>query len=77
MPSEVIRQFSYDPAAKTLQVTFTSGEVYVYEGFPPEAADAFRRAFSKGRWFAREIRPRYPGRRVSRDPDFWRPEPQG
>ena len=38
---------------------FTTGRRYLYHDVPPEAAEAFRAAFSKGRHFNRRIRGRY------------------
>ena len=64
MPSSVIRRFSYDEPRRRLRVTFVSGDVYEYEGVPPEVNAAFREAFSKGRFFGPHIRDRYPYRRV-------------
>ena len=45
-------------------MTFTSGDVYDYDGVPPEVEADFRAAFSKGRFFAAHIRDRYPFERV-------------
>lgn len=64
MPSTVIRRFSYDETQRRLRVTFTSGDVYDYDDVPPEVEIGFRDAFSKGRFFASDIRDRYPYRRV-------------
>jgi len=64
MPSSVIRRFSYDAPRRTLRVTFVSGDVYEYDGVPPEVEAAFRAAFSKGRYFGPHIRDRYPYRKV-------------
>ncbi|MFN3930495.1 MAG: KTSC domain-containing protein [Brevundimonas sp.] len=69
MPSSVIRRFSYDEPRRCLRVTFVSGEVYEYDGVPPEVNAAFREAFSKGQFFGPNIRDRYPFRRIERD---WR-----
>ena len=66
MPSSVIRRFSYDPPRRRLRVTFVSGDVYEYDGVPPEVDAAFREAGSKGRFFGPNIRDRYPYRRVER-----------
>jgi hypothetical protein len=66
MPSSVIRRFDYDEPRRRLRVTFVSGDVYEYEGVPPEVNRAFRKAFSKGRFFGPNIRDRYPYRRVER-----------
>ena len=60
MPSTIIRAFDYRPAERELDVLFTPGRRYVYREVPPEAADAFRRAFAKGRYFNARIRGRYP-----------------
>jgi hypothetical protein len=65
MPSSVIRRFSYDEPQRRLRVTFTSGDVYDYFDVPSEVESAFRAAFSKGRFFASDIRDRYPFERVS------------
>lgn len=65
MPSSVIRRFSYDETQRRLRVTFVSGDVYDYNGVPAEVAAGFRAASSKGRFFASDIRDRYPFERVS------------
>ena len=60
MPSTLIQNTEYDAATKTLSVWFvTSGNRYDYQNVAPETYDAFRRAFSKGRFFNQFIRNRY------------------
>ena len=59
MPSSVIRTFHYDPAARRLEVLFVTGRRYVYQDVPPEVAEDFRRAFSKGEYFNAHIRDAY------------------
>lgn len=59
MPSTVIRAFDYRPAERELVLLFTTGRRYVYHDVPPEAAEALRRAFAKGRHFNARIRGRY------------------
>lgn len=59
MPSTVIRAFSYDPASRTLDVTFTSGRRYHYFDVPAQIAEDMRAAFAKGVFFNRRIRDRY------------------
>jgi hypothetical protein len=59
MPSTIIRRFDYRPDARELEVLFTTGRRYVYRDVPPEAVEAFRAAFSKGRHFNTRIRGRY------------------
>lgn len=60
MPSTIIRAFTYRPESRELDVLFTTGRRYVYRDVPPEAAEAFRAAFAKGRHFNARIRGRYP-----------------
>lgn len=59
MPSAVIRAFDYRPATRELDILFTTRRRYVFHDVPPEAAAAFRAAFSKGRHFNTRIRGRY------------------
>ena len=59
MPSSVIRAAHYDSDRKVLDVLFTTGRRYLYHRVPPEAAEAFRAAFSKGRYFNAHIRDNY------------------
>ena len=40
-------------------IEFTTGRRYVYYDVPPDVADSFRSAFSKGRYFNARIRDRY------------------
>lgn len=53
--SSQVRGYGYDAASKTLAVEFNSNAsrvTYHYKGVPPEVADEFAKAESKGR-FAR------------------------
>jgi hypothetical protein len=59
MPSTVVRRFDYHPALRALDVEFVSGRRYRYADVPEEVAQAFREAFSKGRFFNARIRDRY------------------
>ena len=63
MPSTVIKAFDYDAAARELDVLFVTGRRYAYLDVPPETAEAFRAAFSKGRYFNRHIRDHFRYRR--------------
>lgn len=60
MPSKIIRAFDYRPEEQALEVLFTTGRRYLYTGVPPQAAERFRAAFSKGRHFNARIRGHYP-----------------
>ncbi|HWI76969.1 MAG TPA: KTSC domain-containing protein [Sphingomicrobium sp.] len=65
MPSTVIRRFDYSPETNELTIEFVSGRRYVYSGVPLDEAEAMRRAFSKGIFFNKRIRDRYPWREVA------------
>lgn len=43
-----------------LDILFTTGRRYLYHDVPAAEADAFRAAFSKGRYFNAHIRDAYP-----------------
>jgi hypothetical protein len=60
MPSTAIRDIDYDISSHRLTVTFVSGRRYVYDGVAPRVYDAFTQADSRGGYFNREIRDRYP-----------------
>ena len=68
MPSTAIRQFSYDDLSRTLFVTFVSGDLYAYRGVEREVFAGLRAASSKGRYFSRRIRDRYPFVRMNPSP---------
>jgi hypothetical protein len=74
MPSEVIKDFRYDEQSRTLFVTFQSGELYCYDGVEPETYAAMKRSISRGRFFMRRIRGRYPYGKVE-DPSAVRLQP--
>ncbi|MDQ0995434.1 hypothetical protein QFZ34_000611 [Phyllobacterium ifriqiyense] len=60
MPSTLIRNTSYDEAARILSIWFvTSRNRYDYMDVPPGIYDDFRHAFSKGRFFNQHIRDVY------------------
>ena len=60
MPSTAIRSSSYDAEHELLMIEFVTGRRYVYAGVPAEVYAAMRRAMSKGGFFNRRIRDRYP-----------------
>jgi hypothetical protein len=60
MPSTSLRDIVYDPAARTLDVTFiASGKRYRYLDVELTEYEALRRAFAKGTHFNRQIKPRH------------------
>lgn len=66
MPSSAIARFKYEPETRRLIVTFVTGRVYEYLDVPPDVADAFKEAFSKGTYFNAKIRDRYRFRELTR-----------
>ena len=66
--STVIRGAWYQPDRRQLDLLFTSGRRYVYSDVPMAVAAGFARAPSKGRFYNREIRSRFPCREVERMP---------
>ena len=58
--SEAIREIRYDADRAKLFVTFNDGDIYVYVGVPGEVHRSFLDADSRGRYFAYEIRDRFP-----------------
>jgi hypothetical protein len=67
MPSTVIADFTYSEGNAELVVEFRTGKRYAYERVPSAVYVEFCNAGSKGSFFNRQIRDRYPTRRL--DPD--------
>jgi KTSC domain-containing protein len=55
-PRAPVASIGYDAPSKTLEVEFTSGEVYRYLDVPASTWRAFRSAESKGTFFKDQIR---------------------
>jgi len=66
--SNTLRSIGYDPERRLLEVEFSSGRIYSYEGVPPEMHDWLMRSKGKGGYFNRMIRDRYPMRDVTPAP---------
>jgi hypothetical protein len=66
MPSTVIRKFDYSPETRQLTIEFVTGRRYIYSDVPLDAVEAMRAAFSKGIYFNKRIRDRYPCREIDR-----------
>ena len=58
--SSAVRSVGYDRPSRTLEVEFTSGEVYRYLGVERIVYGAFLRSDSLGRFVNERIKPRYP-----------------
>lgn len=57
--SAVIGDIAYDASAQRLQITFTTGRIYIYEPVPRAAYEAFAAADSRGAHFNAHIRDAY------------------
>ncbi len=62
--SSVIAALGYDPNQSVLEVEFRSGRIYQYFLVPRSAYEELRGAQSIGEFFNREIRTRYPCRKL-------------
>ena len=63
--SSMINAVGYDRESRRLQVIFNTGQVYCYEGVPPEVFEGLLAADSKGRYMRAHIIAVYPYRRGS------------
>ncbi len=61
--SSALSAIGYEAESRTLEVRFTSGSVYQYEGVPEEVYRGLRGAGSHGQYFSRQIRNNYPYRK--------------
>jgi hypothetical protein len=63
--SSTLASAGYDPALRRLEIQFLSGERYLYFQVPSHIYQQLIRAESKGAWFNRNIRNRFPFQRLS------------
>jgi lysyl-tRNA synthetase class 2 len=63
--STAISDIRYEDDRQKLYVTFSDGGAYVYVGVPGEVHRSFVEADSKGRFFADQIRDRFPYNRLA------------
>jgi hypothetical protein len=54
-----IRSIGYDESSQALEVEFTSGGIYRYDGVPPNVHQRFMAAPSKGRFFDSFVKNKY------------------
>ena len=66
--STTLATVAYDQARELLQLEFRSRAIYQYLGVPAAVYDALLHAPSKGHYFNRVIRGRFPYAQVLRDP---------
>jgi hypothetical protein len=64
LDSSVLTSAAYDEDKRTLQLTFTSGEVYEYAGVPDYLFAVLVTAHSAGSVFNEAIRPNFKGKRI-------------
>lgn len=57
--STALRSASYDPDGGTLDITFTSGRTFTYEGVPADVFYGLRDASSPGSYFHAQIKNNY------------------
>ncbi len=62
--SSLIESVGYDEESRKLYVQFHSGPTWAYEEVPPEVYQALREAPSVGRYFLKEIKGVYPGKKL-------------
>ena len=59
LTSRSLRSLGYDPEGQVLEVEFSSGALYRYEGVPPEAVQALLEADSLGQHFNQVFKPQH------------------
>lgn len=64
MPSSVIASYSYSEEDKVLKVIFLSGLIYDYLDVPLAVYQRMKNSLSKGSFLNREIKGKFPFRRV-------------
>ena len=65
--SGVVEQVAYDESSKTLSVRFHSGWLYSYDGVEAAVFSGLVNAATPGAFFVKNIRGKYPARRVAFD----------
>ena len=59
MPSSVVADIKFDAGTSTLRVIYISGSVYDYKNVPEEIYNEMKKAFSKGEYLNKHIKPNY------------------
>lgn len=62
--SSHIKDASYDDDSRRLSITFRNGRTYEYDNVPKDFHNGLNEAPSPGRFFHRQILPRFTGRLV-------------
>lgn len=66
LPSTTLASVRYDPDRRRLELIFRSGERYLFLQVPPHCYQQLINAESKGAYFNRHIRNRFPYQHLSR-----------
>ena len=66
LESTLLAWASYDPVPARLEIQFRNGERYLYFRVPPACYQQLLQASSKGDYFNRNIRNRFPYQHLSR-----------
>jgi len=64
--SSSIKSIGYDKESRTLEVEFSSGQLYRYHDFPAKAHSALIDADSVGKYFTQHIKPKFTAHKVER-----------
>lgn len=64
LDSSNLKGIEYDESSETLKVFFVKGPVWSYTGLPKNVYMAFRDAPSAGKFYASEVKGKYPGIQV-------------
>jgi hypothetical protein len=67
--STAVWSVGYDEPGRLLQVELMNGSVYDYLDVPPEIHEGFMKADSKGVYYNREVKDKYPDYFQLREPD--------
>lgn len=67
----MMRSWAFDPSAEVLELEFTNGRVYRYQGVPEFLARGFEVASSKGQFFLSRIDTRYSCEEVHASVPSW------
>jgi len=59
MPSSVVAAIRYDADTNILRVIYVSGSVYDYKDVPEKVYIEMKKAFSKGEFLNKHIKPNY------------------
>ena len=65
LESRAVRSAGYDDQSQTLEIEFSSGRVYQFDGVPRPVYEWLLRTPSKGGYIARMINPHYAYREVT------------